>query len=252
VCRTATSDTVAGPVHGPHLPQTDTQGRPLPPLSTLRGTPRRREGTSSAFLRAPGKTAAQTSIALGDALAAVLAKIAKDPPLSHPTVTAERLERWHRGVFGRLFRKDAGRMRRHDAVVFSNVYTDDAGTERTVLFNGMDGARVQEEVADACARFGGVQAAHAAGRVGLDTLAADLADLVADLLLIHPFVDGNHRVTLIAMQAVLRDVNGAITPLHDDVEALASDLELALLGPDYRSPLAERLARALGGAAPAA
>lgn len=248
----ATSDTVADPVHGPHLPQTDTQGRPLPPLSALRGTPRRREGTSSAFVRAPGRTAEQTSIALSEALAGVLAKIARDPPLRHPTVTTERLERWHRGVFGRLFRDDAGRMRRHDVVVFSNVYTDDAETERTVLFSGMDGAQVPEEVAAVCARFGDVQAAHAAGRAGLDDLAAGLADLVADLLLIHPFVDGNHRVTLIAMQAVLRDVTGTITPLDDDVEALAGDLELALLGPDYRSPLAERLARALGSVTPTA
>jgi fido (protein-threonine AMPylation protein) len=224
----------------------DTEGRVLPSAAVLRGTARRREDSSSAFVRAAHLSADETSAQLSVALAAVLTGLATNQALAHPTVTPERLTFWHQAVFGGLFKREAGRFRKpHEDVVFSNVYVGTVGEQHQVVFNGAPGRTIEDRLETACTAFATVQRRHAAGSRDVSELAHELARLVAVILRIHPFLDGNHRITLLAMQAVIRDVSGTIMLLPDDIEELGGDLELALLGDDYVQPLADRLARVL-------
>jgi fido (protein-threonine AMPylation protein) len=221
----------------------------MPPPSALRGSARRHEDSSSSFVRAPGLTAAETSERLGALLARALENLAKDQPLAHPTVTVDRLMRWHRAVFGPLFAREAGRPRHsYEEVVFSNLYTDETGEEYQRVFHGSPGKNIKARLETACGAFVSVQQRHAAGTAELPLLALGLAELMAEILRIHPFLDGNHRITLLAMQAVIRDVTGTIVVIPDN-DGLGGDLELALLGPGYAEPLAERIVHVLTSAA---
>src|SRR5262249_55167987 len=153
------------PVTDQHERATDTRGRPLPPADELRGTARRHEDTSSTFRVAPGLSADETSRRLSVALAIALRDLADRPALGHPTVTYDRLMRWHRAVFGGLFKRDAGRIRRaYEDVVFSNVYVDRRGTEFWKVFHGSPADEIKADLDAACATFAAVQQRHAGGR----------------------------------------------------------------------------------------
>jgi fido (protein-threonine AMPylation protein) len=189
------SATVAGRVTDQHDRATDTHGRPMPSPATLRGSARRREDTSSMFVRAPNLTAAQTSARLSDSLTRALQNLATNPPTAHPTITVARLMLWHRAVFGGLFSSDAGRPRHsYEDVVFSNIYTDEDGEEYQRLFHGCPGQTITRRLETACAAFAAAQDDHAAGTIDLAGLARHLAELMAEILRIHPFLDGNHRI----------------------------------------------------------
>lgn len=153
--------------------------------------------------------------------------------------------RWHRAVFGGLFRRDAGRTRRpYEDVVFSNVYMDRQGIEFQMVFHGSPGNDIEPRLQTACSAFAVVQQRHADGNAALSEVATELARLIAQILVIHPFVDGNHRIALVAVQAVIRDITGTIAVIPDN-QGLGADLELALLGEAYIAPLAGRLLAAL-------
>jgi hypothetical protein len=128
--------------------------------------------------------------------------------------------------------------------VFSNLYTDETGEQYQRVFHGSPGENIKARLETACGAFASVQQRHAAGTAELPLLALGLGELMAEILRIHPFLDGNHRITLLAMQAVIRDVTGTIVVIPDN-DGLGADLELALLGPGYAEPLAERIGHVL-------
>jgi len=183
-------------------------------------------------------TAAETWSAIAERIARALLAVDIETERGPVRFTIERLCRWHSGLFAADFH-GAGQLRRAD-VEFS--YLDPERGRRAR--RGTPPDRIAVELTTACDEFDG--AITELSTVELADACATAARLYARLLAIHPFEDGNGRVSFIALQAALRSqgvrwVNfaGAVRE-HDERlgAALVTDRE-----PDYRPLTALLVAR---------
>lgn len=194
------------------------------------------------FYAAGGRSAQQTLAHARDNVTRLVASLAEHGR-RQPPITPERLLKWHGAIFGQLFSEDAGRWRREYERVAFPVSLEEAGQVRRVIVHGAPAPLIPERVASACSRL----------REALDTAEAPaaavggaaLAAFMSDLLRIHPFVDGNHRIALVAAQAVFIRLTGQPVLWGDDYRPLEEALELAIIADEDRRSLASLLTRRL-------
>jgi fido (protein-threonine AMPylation protein) len=197
------------------------------------------------FYAAGGLSARQTTEEARDNVARLLVSIV-DQGRRQPPITPSRLRAWHRAVFGRLFPEDAGRWRQaHEDVAFP-VLVEAEGSIEPVIVTGAPARDIEEAVAGVCGRLEVILRA-AELRSPPDSAAAGtaLADFMAELLRVHPFVDGNHRVALVAAQATFVRLTGQPVLWGADYAALEETLEVAIVDEEGRRRLARLFERRL-------
>lgn len=183
-------------------------------------------------------TPAQTWSAIAERIARALLAVDAETQGGPVHFTVDRLCRWHRSLFAADFHA-AGRLRRAD-VEFA--YLDPERGRRAR--RGAPPDRLAAELKAACGEFNDAVAGLSA--VDLPDACATAARLYARLLAIHPFEDGNGRVSYVALQAALRSqgvswVNfSGVVREHDERlgAGLVTDRE-----PDYRPLTALLVAR---------
>jgi hypothetical protein len=161
--------------------------------------PRYRDNEGSRFYRAQGLSPEETWEALGDELGRVLVDAREAFWRKSLHVDAERIRWWHGAIFGRRFPHDGGRFRKDRA--FFGVMTPDGGMRQ---LEGVAPEAIRQELSAVCASFDG--RVDAIGDVNatstLDRTRA-VAVLYTGILRVHPFADGNHRASFVALSAAL-------------------------------------------------
>jgi fido (protein-threonine AMPylation protein) len=188
-------------------------------------------------------TPAQTWAAIAERIPRALLAVDAQTQRGPLRLEVDRLCRWHRGLFAADFHS-AGQLRTAD-VEFA--YLDPERGRRAR--RGTPPDRLTAELTDVCGEFN--EAVAELSAVELPDACATAARLYARLLAIHPFEDGNGRVSYVALQAALRSqgvrwVNfaGAVRE-HDECLGAALVTDRA---PDYRPLTALLVARiALAG-----
>lgn len=208
---------------------------------------RYRDREESRFYQARGLSPEQTWQALGDELARVLDDAQRAFWGTALRIDPERVRWWHGAIFARHFPHDGGRFRRERAF-FGVLLPDDKMRQ----LEGVAPETIHRELASVCATFNrsiesfGV----AADRSTLDYTRAAAA-LYSGILRVHPFVDGNHRVSFVALSAALwsfglpnvRFIGAEEMVPHDDA------LVPALISASGEvEPFAQLLARRIEGA----
>jgi len=181
---------------------------------------------------------------------------ARDTFLGRPLrMTPEQLERWHYTIFGRLFSRfeGAGRVRQaHEPAQFGIPVTR-GGEHYTRYLDGAEPAAIDAELQAAFRRFERGVDEMPGPRVPPALVALAASRLYTDILRIHPFVDGNHRASYVALAAALWSFRLPLVrfPAVEDMRAHDDAVALAVR-PDTRDPqpFAALLAQRLRGAAP--
>jgi fido (protein-threonine AMPylation protein) len=131
----------------------------------------------------------------------------------------ERIRWWHGAIFGRHFPHDGGHFRKE--LAFFGVLMPDGGMRQ---LEGAAPQTIRQELAAVCASFN--------SRIDpfsdVDTLSVldrtrAAAALYAGILRVHPFVDGNHRVSFVALSAVLWSLGLSNVEFEEDADMLAHD-----------------------------
>jgi fido (protein-threonine AMPylation protein) len=181
--------------------------------------PRYRDREESRFYRASGLSPEQTWQALGDELARVLNDAQRAFWRASLRMDPERVRWWHGAIFARHFPHDGGRFR-HDRAFFGV----------TMLNGGMrqlEGAApeaLRGELQAVCSSFNRHADALGAQDVrGILDRARVVAALYAGILRVHPFADGNHRVSFVALSAALWSFGLPNVEFEDDTETIAHD-----------------------------
>jgi len=203
--------------------------------------PRYRDREESRFYRARGLSPEETWQALGDELARVLDDAQRAFWCTPLRMDAERVRWWHGAIFARWFPHDGGRFRRDRA--FFGVMAPNGGMRQ---LEGAVPQAIHGELQAVCSSFN--QHADALGdrdATGILDRTRAVAALYAGILRVHPFVDGNHRVSFVALSAALWSLGLPNVEFEDDTETIAHDDELvpALISKDGSvEPFAELLA----------
>lgn len=195
---------------------------------------------ASPFFRAPGHPPEETWELSIDCLAGILETLDAAGPIE---ISTELLCAWHREIFGALFPEHAGRLRSLRHGQREHVYFD----IRTCDYRGTKPRKLPRRLVKICTDFNTTAAAIRASRTA-DTFDAIHAAtrLYAKVLRAHPFLDGNLRVTIVALNAALLalgfpQVQFKDLELHDDL------LGIAFAGKhDPYRPLAEHIAEIVG------
>jgi fido (protein-threonine AMPylation protein) len=160
---------------------------------------RYRDREESRFYQARSLSPEQTWQALGDELARVLDDAQQAFWRTPLRIDPERVRWWHGAIFARHFAHDGGRFRRE--LAFFGVPLPD---DRMRQLEGTKPEAVHRELAAVCTTFNqdATSLGATAGRSALDYTRAAAA-LYSGVLRVHPFVDGNHRVSFVALSAAL-------------------------------------------------
>src|SRR5271168_593120 len=164
-----------------------------------RHLPGYRDREDSRFYQARGLSPERTWQALGDELARVLDDAQRAFWRVPLRMDPERVRWWHGAIFARHFPHDGGRFRRDRA--FFGVAIPNGGMRQ---LEGAAPETIRGELQTVCSSFN--RHADALGdpdaTAVLDRTLA-VADLYAGILRVHPFADGNHRVSFVALSAAL-------------------------------------------------
>lgn len=181
--------------------------------------PRYRDREESRFYQARGLSPEQTWQALGDGLARVLSDAQRAFWRGALRMEPERVRWWHGAIFARHFPHDGGRFRRDRA--FFGVMLPNGGTRQ---LEGVAPNAIRSELQAVCSSFNRrVDALGDPDRASLLDRARVVAALYAGILRVHPFVDGNHRVSFVALSAALWSFGLPNVEFEDDVETIAHD-----------------------------
>jgi fido (protein-threonine AMPylation protein) len=164
-----------------------------------RHLPGYRDREDSRFYQARGLSPERTWQALGDELARVLDDAQRAFWRTPLRMDPERVRWWHGAIFARHFPHDGGHFRRERA--FFGVVLPDNGMRQ---LEGVAPESIRRELAAVCGELNRRAEGFrpAADRSVLDYTRAAAA-LYAGILRVHPFVDGNHRVSFVALSAAL-------------------------------------------------
>jgi fido (protein-threonine AMPylation protein) len=206
-----------------------------------------RDHSESPFFRAPGHTPEETWNLSVDRLAAVLETLGPLAASGPIEMSTELLCSWHREIFGSLFPEDAGRLRRRREGEREHVYFGGhVGTRqsrRIRSYRGTNPRELPRRLQKICAEFNTAAAEIRESPAGDSFIAVHAATrLYVKVLRAHPFVDGNLRATIVALNAALLAlglprVEFKDLDLHDDL------LGVAFVGKhDPYRPLAEHIA----------
>jgi fido (protein-threonine AMPylation protein) len=208
--------------------------------------PRYRDSESSRFYQARGLSPEETWQALGDELACVLDDAQRAFWRAPLKVDSERVRWWHGAIFARHFPYDGGHFRQGRA--FFGIAMPQGGLRQ------LEGAApnvIYRELTDVCTSFSRcTESLDDVDATSVLERARAAATLYTGILRVHPFADGNHRVSFVALSSALWSLGlpnvRFITPEemidHDDalVPALLSktgDIE------PFAQLLAERIGR---------
>lgn len=173
----------------------------------------------SRFYQASGLSPELTWRALGDELARVLGDAQRAFWRVPLRMDPERVCWWHGAIFARHFPHDSGRFRRDRA--FFGVVIPNGGMRQ---LEGAAPEAIRGELQTVCSSFN-----RYADEIGnLDATAVlnrtrAVAALYAGILRVHPFVDGNHRVSFVALSAALWSFGLPNVEFEDDAETVAHD-----------------------------
>ena len=181
--------------------------------------PRYRDHESSRFYQAHGLSPEETWHALGDELARVLDDTQRAFWGAPMRMDPERVRWWHGAIFARRFPHDSGRFRQE--LAFFGVMMPNGGMRQ---LEGAAPESIRRELETVCASFnrrtGAISNARATNI--LDRARA-VAVLYAGILRVHPFVDGNHRVSFVALSAALWSLGLPNVEFEEDEETIAHD-----------------------------
>jgi fido (protein-threonine AMPylation protein) len=132
---------------------------------------------------------------------------------------AERVRWWHGAIFAHHFPHDGGRFRRDRA--FFGVMTPNDGMRQ---LEGAVPEAIRGELQAVCASFNRhADALGAPDATGIIDRTRAVAALYAGILRVHPFADGNHRVSFVALSAALWSFGLPNVEFEDDAETIAHD-----------------------------
>jgi hypothetical protein len=178
--------------------------------------PRYRDHEESRFYQAPGLSPEQTWQALGDELARVLNDAQRAFWRSPLQMDPERVRWWHGAIFARHFPHDGGRFRRDRA--FFGVMMPNGGMRQ---LEGAAPEAILGELQVVCSSFN--RHAYAPDTTSVLDRTRVVAALYAGILRVHPFVDGNHRVSFVALSTALWSLGLPNVEFEDDAEAISHD-----------------------------
>jgi len=162
------------------------------------GGPRYRDSESSRFYRATRLSPEETWQALGDELGRVLDDAQRAFWRKPLRIDAERVRWWHGAIFSRHFPHDGGRFRRERA--FFGVVTAADGMRQ---IEGSSPETLRRDLEEVCVSFNdGIVRLGKRNASTLDRTRVAGA-LYAGILRVHPFADGNHRTSFVALSATL-------------------------------------------------
>jgi hypothetical protein len=159
--------------------------------------PRYRDREESRFYQAGGLTPEQSWHALGDELSRILNDAQRAFWCVPLHMDPERVRWWHGAIFARHFPHDGGRFRRERA--FFGVVIPGGGMRQ---LQGAAPEAIRRELQTVCSSFN--LYADALGdpdTAGVLDRTRAVAALYAGILRVHPFADGNHRVSFVALSA---------------------------------------------------
>lgn len=201
-----------------------------------------RDREESRFYQARGLSPEETWQALGDELARVLDDTQRAFWRGSLRMDPERIRWWHGAIFARRFPHDGGRFRLDRA--FFGVLMPAGGMRQ---LEGVAPEAIGGELQAVCSTFN--RQADALGDPDAAAIldqARAVAALYTGILRVHPFADGNHRVSFVALSAALwsfglpnvRFIGAEEMIAHDD--AVVPGLVSA---PGDAEPFAQLLAR---------
>jgi fido (protein-threonine AMPylation protein) len=209
--------------------------------------PQYRDREDSRFYQAHGLSPEETWQALGDELARVLDDAQRAFWRTPLRIDPERVRWWHGAIFARHFPHDGGRFRR-ELAFFGVLLPDD----RMRQLEGVAPEAIRRELATLCTTFNqrAKDLGVAADRSILDHTRAAAA-LYSGILRVHPFVDGNHRVSFVALSAALWSLGLPNVRFIGTDEMIAHDDALVpalVSAPGDVEPFAQLLAKRIEGA----
>ncbi len=124
----------------------------------------------------------------------------------------ERVRWWHGAIFARHFPYDGGRFRQERA--FFGVVTAEGGMRQ---IEGSPPDALRRALAEVCVSFN--RSVELLGKRNASVLEQSkvAGALYADILRVHPFADGNHRTSFVALSAALWSLGlPAVEFAHDE------------------------------------
>lgn len=204
-----------------------------------------RDHGESPFYCAAGRTPEETWEISVNRLAEVLASLGALAAAGPIEMSNELLCSWHREIFGSLFPEDAGRLRWRRAGEWEHVqFGGLIGTERSRRVRGYRGANPRElsrRLQKICDEFNATAAElRSTGGESYPAVHA-AARLYAKILRAHPWIDGNLRAAIVALDAALLTL-GLPRVEFKDLELHDRLLGVAFVGKhDPYRPLAEHI-----------
>jgi fido (protein-threonine AMPylation protein) len=186
----------------------------------------------------PQKTAAEITVRLSRVVFNVTRNAARRPL----QMGVEDLLRWHTGIFKTTFPHEAGQLR--SAQTQFGVRWREGAVLKARLILGSDPVRVRAELHAAFARYNTELERCAPGERSARAAVTAAGRLYANILLIHPFDDGNLRAALPALQAALVSLGTAT--VHFEAAVAEHDEALGwALRPDAENRTIEPFAELL-------
>jgi len=183
---------------------------------------RYRDNESSRFYRAARLSPEETWLALGDELARVLGDALRAFWRKPLRLDPERIRWWHGAIFARHFPYDGGHFRRERA--FFGVVTADGGMRQ---LEGSSPETLLGDLEEVCVSFNHGVTRLAKRDASVLEQTRVVGSLYAGILRVHPFADGNHRSSFVALSAALWSLGlpavefrrGGDMVAHDDAVA---------------------------------
>jgi fido (protein-threonine AMPylation protein) len=205
-----------------------------------------RDHSESPFFRAPDHTPEETWELSVDRLAEILETLGPLAATGPIEMSNRLLCSWHREIFGGLFPEHAGRLRwRHEGEWEHVYFGGHVGTRQPRdirAYRGTNPRELSHRLRTICTEFNTAAAAIRESPASESFGAVHVATrLYAKVLRTHPWVDGNLRATIVALNAALLTlglprVEFKDLELHDDL------LGIAFVGKhDPYRPLAEHI-----------
>jgi fido (protein-threonine AMPylation protein) len=214
-------------------------------MTPTHGAPFRgfRDDEESPFFCAAGRTPEETWESSVNRMARILGTLGALAAAGPIEMSPKRLCSWHSEIFGELFAEDAGRLRgfRHGQPQHVYFGVHNRG------YRGTTPRQLRRRLEKVCSEFNTAAAEIRAQPDSVTYTAVHAATrLYAKVLRAHPFVDGNLRGTIVALNAALLTLNLPRVQFND----LARHDELlgvAFVGKnDSYRPLAEHIAEIIG------
>jgi prophage maintenance system killer protein len=178
-----------------------------------------RDREESRFQQARGLSPEATWQALADELARVLDDAQRAFWRKPLRLDPERIRWWHGAIFGRHFPHDGGHFRKE--LAFFGVLMPDGGMRQ---LEGAAPQTIRQELAAVCASFNSrIDTFNDVDTLSILDRTRAAAALYAGILRVHPFVDGNHRVSFVALSAVLWSLGLSNVEFEEDADMLAHD-----------------------------